>query len=98
MSDYSICIADLAAYNNRILLGVWIDATQKLDNIHEAIQTMLATSRKPVVKTGQLTTMTALPARDLENMKALGMSMPSPSFWKSMVIVARRCCLTGGRH
>tara|TARA_B100001250_G_scaffold351378_1_gene323537 strand:- start:2552 stop:2848 length:297 start_codon:yes stop_codon:yes gene_type:complete len=23
------------------------------------------------------------------------MSMPSPSFWKSMVIWARRCCLTG---
>lgn len=44
MSNYNIYIADLAAYNNGILHGVWIDATQELDDIQEAIQTLLAAS------------------------------------------------------
>ena len=44
MSNYSIYIADLAAYNNGILHGVWIDATHELDDIYEAIQTLLVAS------------------------------------------------------
>ncbi|MFK4753765.1 antirestriction protein ArdA [Oceanobacter antarcticus] len=46
-SDYNIYVADLAAYNAGTLHGVWIDATQELDDIHEAIQTMLAASPEP---------------------------------------------------
>ena len=40
----SIYVACLAAYNNAILHGAWIDATQDPDAIREAIQTMLKTS------------------------------------------------------
>lgn len=43
-TDINIYVADLAAYNNGILHGVWIDATQDLEDIHAQIQTMLAAS------------------------------------------------------
>ncbi len=42
--EISIYVADLAAYNNGIMHGVWIDATQDIDNIHEQINDMLASS------------------------------------------------------
>tara|TARA_Y100001973_G_scaffold91218_1_gene139613 strand:+ start:246 stop:407 length:162 start_codon:yes stop_codon:yes gene_type:complete len=42
--EIRIYVADLAAYNNGILHGVWIDSTQDIDNIHEQINNMLASS------------------------------------------------------
>lgn len=42
-----IYVADLAAYNAGYLHGVWIDATQDLENIWAAIRAMLATSPVP---------------------------------------------------
>lgn len=39
-----IYVADLAAYNNGILYGVWIDATDSIDSINEQIFTMLDNS------------------------------------------------------
>ena len=39
-----IYIACLASYNNGILFGTWIDATQSLDIVYQEIQTMLANS------------------------------------------------------
>lgn len=39
-----IYVADLAAYNAGYLHGVWIDATQEVDDIQEQINTMLAAS------------------------------------------------------
>jgi len=42
-----VYIADLAAYNNGFLHGVWCDATDDLDDIHEQIQAMLAASPVP---------------------------------------------------
>jgi antirestriction protein len=45
-----IYVADLAAYNSGILHGVWIDATEDLDSIQEAIQTMLAASPEPIAE------------------------------------------------
>ncbi len=44
MSDIKIYVADLAAYNNGKLHGVWIDATEDLDAIYEQIQQMLKNS------------------------------------------------------
>ncbi len=44
MSDIKIYVADLAAYNNGKLHGVWIDATQDVDTIHDQIQQMLKAS------------------------------------------------------
>ena len=43
----SIYVACLAAYNNGKLHGAWIDATQELDTILEAVQAMLAASPEP---------------------------------------------------
>ncbi len=43
-TEIRIYVADLAAYNNGKLHGVWIDATQELDDIQEQIQNMLAAS------------------------------------------------------
>ncbi|VEP18660.1 Antirestriction protein [Hyella patelloides LEGE 07179] len=40
----SIFVADLAAYNNGILHGIWIDATIGEDGIREEIQAMLEAS------------------------------------------------------
>lgn len=40
----SIYVACLAAYNNGILHGQWIDATQDADDIHAEIAAMLAAS------------------------------------------------------
>lgn len=40
----SIYVACLAAYNNAILHGAWIDATQDIDAIKESIQSMLKSS------------------------------------------------------
>ena len=42
--DINIYVADLAAYNNGKLHGVWIDATQNLEDIQEQIKQMLAES------------------------------------------------------
>jgi antirestriction protein len=42
-----IYVACLAAYNNGILHGEWIDADQPADEIHEAVQRMLAASPEP---------------------------------------------------
>jgi len=42
--EIRIYVADLAAYNNGKLHGVWIDATQDLDDIQEQINAMLAES------------------------------------------------------
>jgi antirestriction protein len=42
--DIKIYVADLAAYNNGKLHGVWIDATQELDDIQDQINEMLENS------------------------------------------------------
>lgn len=42
--DIKIYVADLAAYNNGYLHGVWIDATLDIDDIHEQIKAMLESS------------------------------------------------------
>jgi len=39
-----IYIADLAAYNNGILHGAWIDATQSIDSIREEVSAILGAS------------------------------------------------------
>lgn len=39
-----IYVADLAAYNNGVLHGVWIDATDEVDEIWAQIRSMLAAS------------------------------------------------------
>ena len=43
-NDIQIYVADLAAYNAGYLHGVWIDATLAVDDMQEAIQSMLANS------------------------------------------------------
>ena len=45
---YQIYVADLSAYNNGFLHGVWIDATQDEDSILAEIHAMLAVS--PVIE------------------------------------------------
>ena len=42
--DIRIYVADLAAYNNGILHGVWIDVTQELDDIWDQVNKMLKAS------------------------------------------------------
>lgn len=44
MENPAIYIADLAAYNNGILHGVWIDATQDIVDIWQAVRDMLKAS------------------------------------------------------
>ena len=44
IEEINIYVADLAAYNNGKLHGVWIDATQDLEDIQEQIKQMLAKS------------------------------------------------------
>lgn len=44
MDTPSIYVACLASYNNAILHGVWIDATQSEDDIMDEIWTMLDSS------------------------------------------------------
>lgn len=44
MSDIRIYVADLAAYNNGKLHGVWLDATDDVKTINAQIQTMLQSS------------------------------------------------------
>lgn len=44
MCEPRIYVADLAAYNNGILHGVWIDATTELENIQEEVNKMLRSS------------------------------------------------------
>ncbi|MEX5576691.1 antirestriction protein ArdA [Pseudophaeobacter sp. A-200-2] len=41
MENPAIYVADLAAYNNGILHGVWIDATQDIEDIWQAVREML---------------------------------------------------------
>ena len=43
-NEIRIYVTDLAAYNNGKLHGVWIDATQELDDIEEQVWAMLADS------------------------------------------------------
>lgn len=43
-TDIRIYVADLAAYNNGKLHGVWIDATEELDVIRKQVSQMLAES------------------------------------------------------
>ena len=45
--EIRIYVACLAAYNNGKLHGVWIDATQDLDDIQEQVSAMLADSPEP---------------------------------------------------
>nr|HAT8714696.1 antirestriction protein ArdA [Legionella jordanis] len=47
MDTHSIYVACLASYNNAILHGVWIDATQSEDDIIEEIWEMLDHSPEP---------------------------------------------------
>lgn len=42
--EFRIYVADLAAYNNGKLHGVWIDATIEVDEIQEAVSEMLKSS------------------------------------------------------
>lgn len=44
LNEIKIYVADLAAYNNAILHGVWIDATQELADIQKQISDMLKAS------------------------------------------------------
>ena len=46
-SDIRIYVADLSAYNGGRLHGVWIDATQDLEDIWEQVQAMLKASPEP---------------------------------------------------
>ncbi len=47
MDTPSIYVACLASYNNAILHGVWIDATQSEDDIMKEIWEMLDNSPEP---------------------------------------------------
>lgn len=47
MNNPSIYIACLASYNNGILFGTWIDATQDTDAVEEEIKEMLSQSPTP---------------------------------------------------
>lgn len=47
MTTPRIYVACLAAYNNGILHGAWIDADQSSDELHEAVQRMLTASPMP---------------------------------------------------
>ena len=42
--EIRIYVADLAAYNNGKLHGIWIDVTQEIDDIQEQINELLANS------------------------------------------------------
>lgn len=46
-TEPKIYVADLAAYNNGYLHGVWINAAQAVDGIQEQINAMLAASPVP---------------------------------------------------
>lgn len=48
--EIRIYVADLAAYNNGKLHGVWIDATQDLDEIQDHINKMLSNSPEGFVE------------------------------------------------
>jgi len=43
-NEINIYVADLAAYNNGMLHGVWIDATDELDDIQDQVNEMLKAS------------------------------------------------------
>lgn len=47
MTTPRIYVADLAAYNNGKLHGVWIDATDDLNDIWDAVNAMLKASPEP---------------------------------------------------
>lgn len=47
MDEIQIYIADLAAYNNGILHGAWVDATLEVDEIQDAINKILKASPIP---------------------------------------------------
>lgn len=46
-STLMIYVADLAAYNNSYLHGVWIDATQDIEIIREKVLEMISQSQEP---------------------------------------------------
>jgi antirestriction protein len=46
-TEIRIYVACLAAYNNGILYGVWLDATQDMGDLWEGINTMLKASPMP---------------------------------------------------
>ncbi len=46
-NEMKIYVADLAAYNNGKLHGVWIDALQDIDDIYEQVHDMLRQSPEP---------------------------------------------------
>ena len=46
-SEIRIYVADLAAYNAGKLHGVWIDATDDLEDIEQQVETMLVQSPEP---------------------------------------------------
>ena len=50
MDTPSIYVACLASYNNVILLGVWIDATQSEDDIMKEIWEMADNRPKPMLR------------------------------------------------
>ena len=43
-NEIQIYVADLAAYNNGKLHGMWIDTTQSVDEIFDIIKTLLESS------------------------------------------------------
>jgi antirestriction protein len=43
-NEIQIYVADLAAYNNGRLHGIWIDATQSVEDIYDIIKTLLENS------------------------------------------------------
>jgi len=80
--EISIYVADLAAYNNGILHGVWIDATQDIDDIQEQINDMLArAAQKRMPKNTPFVTMKALQVIQYLNTKAFNVRMKSHIFW-----------------
>ncbi len=46
-SEIRIYVACLASYNNGILFGQWIDATQELDDLYAELRAMLKASPIP---------------------------------------------------
>ena len=70
----NIYVADLAAYNNGKLHGVWIDATQDLDGIQEQINQMLADSPEGFAEEY------AIHGATRSRIQRVG-TFPHPTFW-----------------
>lgn len=50
MEEIRIYVADLAAYNNGKLHGVWIEACSDMDDIWKAVSKMLKSSPEPMAE------------------------------------------------